>query len=663
MIRFILIAVSLFFSASLRAEELTRPIPVGKEGAIISSAPGVTWADGQRGAFDYSDLTSLSWKQFQFPHDVAPSRAPAWYRFQLQNQSNEQRKFIIGSIEANLADFVILHFKRNNGEIQTLFSGSKIPMDERPIKSNSIRFPVTLKAFETVEITLGISSNYNRNLLFQVVTDNDQAIQAQKLTLLFGINFGIAIFAIILNLAAWITVRRQWHLAYATMLSISLLGQIFGIGYANLAIPGDMISIFSDVQLMLISLGITSRLWFTREFLNIKQSSKPLWLAVNLLILFGLAVSILASDSTKSAIVFPFMEILGLLVFVVGFSAVFLAIRKKTSPFGWYFAVAQVVMLFGGVMWDLGFHGDLAPSILGLHMYMIAYIIENGLITYAFFMHVNSMRTQAAQADVNRSEAERMGHFVRVLSHDITNYVTIIKGAGERIPQENASPANLNKLSNRIINAVNRQFDVLNSVQKLIAIDKMKSKISLEPIDLHLAVQELQDLYQSKLDEKNLSLHYRGDVSKPLFILAERQALVSSLFANLIQNAVKFSHNGGTIHIDVEIDPGFVEVSIRDHGVGIPAHLLEKLFNVSEKFSRQGTNGERGTGLGLAICKSYMEMFGGAILVESKTFEESPDDHGTSVILIFKHVPQIDPLLKPEHESSRPQTLNDPRPE
>ena len=87
---------------------------------------------------------------------------------------------------------------------------------------------------------------------------------------------------------------------------------------------------------------------------------------------------------------------------------------------------------------------------------------------------------------------------------------------------------------------------------------------------------------------------------------------------NLISNAIKYSYNGGTVEIDLIKDmlPGYKVFSITDHGVGISAEQMKKIFEALGT-STAGTTGEKGTGLGLMLCKEFAMANGGDVWVES----------------------------------------------
>lgn len=76
-----------------------------------------------------------------------------------------------------------------------------------------------------------------------------------------------------------------------------------------------------------------------------------------------------------------------------------------------------------------------------------------------------------------------------------------------------------------------------------------------------------------------------------------------------------------------------VELEFRDHGMGIPAHLLGSVFDVKKRTSRSGTEGETGVGFGMPLVKKFIHLYRGSITIESRSAEEIPEDSGTSVIL------------------------------
>jgi signal transduction histidine kinase len=97
------------------------------------------------------------------------------------------------------------------------------------------------------------------------------------------------------------------------------------------------------------------------------------------------------------------------------------------------------------------------------------------------------------------------------------------------------------------------------------------------------------------------------------------EKMLSSVFRNLISNAVKFTKRGGKIEISAACaGNGMAEVKVSDTGVGIHEKNIGRLFRIDQKSSTPGTENEPSTGLGLILCREFIEKQGGKIWVESK---------------------------------------------
>jgi len=92
---------------------------------------------------------------------------------------------------------------------------------------------------------------------------------------------------------------------------------------------------------------------------------------------------------------------------------------------------------------------------------------------------------------------------------------------------------------------------------------------------------------------------------------------IAQVVANLVSNAVKYSPDGGDINVTSSVNDGVVEVSVRDHGMGIAPEFVQRLFSRYERYEKAG-NKILGTGLGLAIARQIIEMHGGKIWVVSE---------------------------------------------
>lgn len=140
--------------------------------------------------------------------------------------------------------------------------------------------------------------------------------------------------------------------------------------------------------------------------------------------------------------------------------------------------------------------------------------------------------------------------------------------------------------------------------------------IQLHPtnIDVSAIVSENVEMMRLISSKKNIQIDFTA--KKPLYAYAEKDS-VDLVVRNLINNAIKFTENGGLIRVSVAEKQEFITIKVSDNGVGMSEEIREKLFGQSVVSSSRGTNNEKGSGLGLALCKDFVQRNGGEIFVES----------------------------------------------
>ena len=123
------------------------------------------------------------------------------------------------------------------------------------------------------------------------------------------------------------------------------------------------------------------------------------------------------------------------------------------------------------------------------------------------------------------------------------------------------------------------------------------------------------DLLRFKAAEKNQRIVFEAlDTPEELYISREK---IWRVMSNLISNAIKFSPRGAEILVKVGHRDDNILISVKDHGIGIPAEMKQTVFNMFTEAKRPGTIGEPSFGLGLSISKQIVESHGGEIWFES----------------------------------------------
>jgi len=188
-------------------------------------------------------------------------------------------------------------------------------------------------------------------------------------------------------------------------------------------------------------------------------------------------------------------------------------------------------------------------------------------------------------------------------------YATMLEMAGDLNDQQK-------KYARMIVQGVESMAKLVNNLLDLGRID-FGVGLQVENIPVLDIVERVTGGLQMMARDKEISLGVEIPRDMPHAIEADRALLHQAVY-NLVENAIKYTPNGGQVTLSLLSSPDTLTFSIKDSGIGIPPDDIKRLF---EKFYR-GTNREalsqRGTGLGLAIVKSIAERHGGKVWVESE---------------------------------------------
>lgn len=138
--------------------------------------------------------------------------------------------------------------------------------------------------------------------------------------------------------------------------------------------------------------------------------------------------------------------------------------------------------------------------------------------------------------------------------------------------------------------------------------------------NLYLLAEQVAELSKRFLKDKKIN--FSNNILKNIYVNVDKN-MVLTIFRNLINNAIKFTKKGGSITLISSFlqnneNNKFVNITIKDSGVGIPQKNIKKLFSISGNVSTNGTEDEKGTGLGLIICKEFIDKHSGKIWAESE---------------------------------------------
>lgn len=215
-----------------------------------------------------------------------------------------------------------------------------------------------------------------------------------------------------------------------------------------------------------------------------------------------------------------------------------------------------------------------------------------------------------------RKEAEQLqSTFLSVISHELQTPIAIIRGYADLLRDEGQQlpPEQVQEKLSFIVEESDRLSKMVENLLYASRIQAGGLKLNREPVALGpLAQRVVQRL--SSLSAKHI---LRVEMPDPLPAVLADYERIEEVLVNLVENAIKYSPQGGEVVISAEVTSNEVIVSVADQGIGIPPEERERIF---ERFSRLDSRLVRqmkGTGLGLFICKSIVEAHGGRIWAEA----------------------------------------------
>jgi signal transduction histidine kinase len=218
--------------------------------------------------------------------------------------------------------------------------------------------------------------------------------------------------------------------------------------------------------------------------------------------------------------------------------------------------------------------------------------------------------TQLQQLDTLKNE------FVGMVAHDLRSPMNVIAGFADTMRDRWAELDEDQKLEflGIISGTVRELAELIEDVLHVARIESGELSYRMTPFDLAGLIRRTVNQLSAMQPEREVRVSVAPGVP-PAFGDEQRHWQIIS---NLITNAFKFSEVDSPVEVTVEASDGFITVSVRDHGIGIEAEDLDKVFDKFSRVTQPGRKSKvKGTGLGLFICRTMVEHQGGTIDVKS----------------------------------------------
>ena len=218
----------------------------------------------------------------------------------------------------------------------------------------------------------------------------------------------------------------------------------------------------------------------------------------------------------------------------------------------------------------------------------------------------NSMATDLSHLDYMQKD------FINNVSHEFKTPISAIKGYLTILKNEHISQEERLEYINIVLDEVNRLSSLSSNILELSKLDNMESFKGNQKFSLDEQIRNTVILLEKEWIKKNINFNL--DL-KPIYYYGKEEYL-KQVWLNIINNAIKFSHDNGVINIYSNKNANEVIVTIEDFGCGMDENTQKYLFN--RFYQGDDSRSELGYGLGLSICKKIIELSSGSIEVESE---------------------------------------------
>ena len=555
------------------------------------------------------------------------SSSAFWFhgQFKLDAEAPQTTRFF--ALEYSLLDQVEFYVTQNGAILKHWETGDARNFDTRPMDHTWFIFPVDFQPGATLDIYIRIESTSSLRMPMRIWEPSAFYDQQRPRLLTEGIYFGILFLMFFYNLCLLATVRDVsyfYYIAYIFALGTFQLCMT-GYGFEYLWPEQPSINEFmlpfsvSAVGLFIVAFGI--------RVMDLQRNSQLMYYMCCILL-------VLEAASALVCLVLPYEVVIRTVIALALFvSAVMLVTAVQESLKGnstaKLFLLAYFTLLCGAVALAFASMGWLPANFLTTNSFMIGSTVEIVVLSFALAERLNQINKEKAKSEKEAKQyLEDMNEYLRetnhlkdeflaTISHELRTPMNGVLGCLQHLQQGGHGDG-----ENPYLNFADRSArQMMMMVDSLLAYTELQSgKLSIqnEPLKIHDLVERSKKLFIDNCHKKGIRLTVEIDEHTPLILFGDPTRL-SQVLNNLLDNAVKFTHDG---HIDVQISSNSIqpesrllqlEIRITDTGIGVDADKQEKIFETFRRGDGSIKRGYGGLGIGLTVAKSLLDKMGGQI--------------------------------------------------
>jgi len=575
-----------------------------------------------------------------------------WLKFSVHNRSHKVFYLEVGSAFLDEVTLYQVHqgeidYQKHTGD-HTLFS-------TREVHSGNYLFKLEIPKGEIRDYYLRVKSTQPLFFPLRIGSFESFVKSGHQRDFFQGMYFGFMLLMFLYNFFLYLTIRERVYLYYIgyvmsiTWFMASVFGYFFEFLWPNTPVVNQYVVISSGLTIATATL-------FTKQFLNLKELSKKLYIGAQIFVGAGFLVCLFILLGLRT--VGLQLAQIGLLLMSLYFILLgFVSLKSGFGPAKYYLIAwgSLATGIFFAILESL----SVIPVMHSINAIQIGSGLEVLMLSFALGDRINSYKKQQEEAtelalqksreheelvikqnltlelkveertkelteerDKLKAANKTKTRFFSIISHDLRSPMSAMYGLSELLSNHLKKTYGINKdkqmdeLISHLNASSNQVFRLLDSLLQWALKEEGVIPYNPEVTALKELIAENMKIIDSQAVARSINLE--TDIADDLKVWVDKHSF-STILRNLTSNSLKFTHRGGRINISArEMEVGMVLLEIKDTGIGIPEEKLQSLFEINETKVRKGVSGEMGTGLGLNLVYDFVKMNKGTIEVKSK---------------------------------------------
>jgi signal transduction histidine kinase len=512
-------------------------LSVGSEAVVLNTARPNDLSESMRvfedpeGKITITDIMTYDWEQ-KFPADAAKNLNPGyssskfWVLIPLSNLSQNEEWFI-------LPDYPVVNFEAYLVRPDGAFEKAKVRLSGERFATRYIQIPSGMKA----NLLIHAFSHINVNLQFSIFSEAKMYERLNEESQFVGIIAGIFLAMIIYNFVLLLTLRDSDHLYYLLFAIVNCHLNMMSVNY-----PDGIMHWFGIDWIPIVDfyrpLAPLTTIMFARSFLQTKKENPKLdktLLAYNAGLVFFIFSALFLSRPVLNMI----EDVYFLLGIILLAAAGILSLKRGFRPSHNYL-LGLALFTLGIVIYILRSEGVIPTNGWTLNVHIALQAAEAVLISLALSAKIKQLQDSKGRAEVT---ATVKGRLLRVITHDISNPLSVVKASVYLLRNEDANVKRLDSITR----AVGVIEEIIRFVHKTEALDN-GNRVATDLVKVADVFESLTFIFQNLALDKQIALIFEQDHPEML-VIAEKTSLTYEVIGNFISNAIKFSSAGGTINV------------------------------------------------------------------------------------------------------------------